>query len=237
MILYEEPLKIEWEEDKLIVNDVLHPHTVRTTAEMQQVLMEKEKKPSADIAYYMFRELIAAEDLRYDITVIPSLRYGSEYAKTFGHYHPMAEKGLSYPEIYHVLRGSAAFVLQKINRDESVTVTVVRAMPGQVLLIPPNYGHASINLGEEPLVLGNVVSGKFSSEYGPYKKNQGAAVYYTHDGIIRNTNYLIRGVNRATVDKINNQYGFMCQDLLKEFHNLPSKFDYLNKPSLMFRED
>lgn len=238
MMLYPEPLKIEWEEGKLLVNNVLHPPSVRTAKEMHEVALDRAfpKDPQQEM-YYMFRNIYSAENMQYDITVIASYRVGKEYAKTYGHYHPLAEEGMTFPEVYQVLRGNAAFILQKRNRDLSVNVLVLRAAPGEILLIPPNYGHVSVNLGEDFLVLANVVSSRFSSEYEEYRKNRGAAMYYTLDGPIHNTNYLIRKVERGFPNDMNLKYGFICQDLLKEFYNFPEKFQFLNKPSVMFRAE
>lgn len=238
MILYEDPVKIELDDSQLLVNNALHSAKVRTVKDMQEVLIDRSTaKNPEQTAYLMYRNVYGAQDLRYDITIIPQIMYGNEYAKTFGHYHTMAEKGLSYPEIYQVIKGNAAFILQKINHDQSVAATVIKATPGQIVLIPSNYGHASINISEDDLILANLVSSKFESEYGQYKKSQGAVVYYTTDGVIRNTNYLVRGVKNVDVDEINSKYGFICKDLLKEFYNFPQKFEFLNKPSLMFRAE
>jgi len=56
-------------------------------------------------------------------------------------------------------------------------VVIVDAGPGDVLYVPPGYGHVTINPGPEPLVMVNVVDGSFSSVYWPYRERHGAAYY------------------------------------------------------------
>ncbi len=234
MILYDEPLKIEFEEGKVVVNNVLQMPRIRKAKEMQEVYSAKLSCPADEEMYYMFRNIHSSGSLSYDITIIPQKMIGNEYAKTYGHYHPMAENDLSYPEVYHVLRGNGAFVLQKKNPDLSVSVIIVKANAGDVVLVPSNFGHVTVNLSEDVLIVGNLVSTKFQSEYEEYKKYKGAAMYYTTDGTVHNTNHLIIGVQKLTPQALRRKYGFECEDLLKEFHADPKKFEFLNKPSLMF---
>ncbi|MDY6768809.1 MAG: glucose-6-phosphate isomerase family protein, partial [Candidatus Nanohaloarchaea archaeon] len=121
--------------------DVEREPDVRMLDEMREMLLDQEWAAQADnqALYYMYRDLyreehrdtIEANDLRFDITVIPPKRLGREYVKTKGHYHPEAEHGVPYPEIYEVMAGKAHYLLQK--RDESgavVDVVVVTAGAG-----------------------------------------------------------------------------------------------------------
>lgn len=91
--------------------------------------------------------------LRYDITVIPPAKFGKEYVKTAGHYHPKAPKSdVSYTEIYQVLEGSATYLLQKAGRKGRVLdVAVVEAEKGDIVFIPPDYGHITINRSDKVL--------------------------------------------------------------------------------------
>lgn len=238
MILYKDPLRIELEEYVLLVNGTFHPPAIRHARDMYDVLADRYCLPDPQQElYYMFRDVYRQETLRYDITLIPPIRYGKEYAKTYGHYHPPATDGQGYPEVYQVLGGEAVFLYQKKNPDESVSVQIVKGAAGDVVLIPPDYGHVSANIGSGPLICGNVVSSGFESDYREYRKNRGAAVYYTTEGVVQNTSYLIRDIGHAQAQDINRQYGFACQDLLQEFHANPKKFGFLEKPGLMFGKE
>lgn len=236
MIYYSEPLKIEITGRSVFVNDEVRGFSVRNFSEMNDVFMKQQvKRDYRDYPFYfMFRSIAEKEGLRYDITLIPAKNVDGEYAKTYGHYHPEAEKGLSYPEIYQILDGSAVFILQKEKSDQTVDVLITWGGKGSVLLIPPNWGHVTINASRtRMLILGNLVADNFESDYSKYKENRGAAFYTTDFGLEQNSNYIIRRSEKVKPEQINSRYGFECSDLLKEFIENPSKFEFLKKPSLI----
>jgi len=234
MIFYKSPIKIEfW--DGLYVNGEKRTFSPRMLSKLNEVLLSP-VYPEEDIPIYlMYKDIYSSNNLRYDITVIASKMIGKEYARTYGHSHPKAKDGYGYPEIYQVLFGEAKFILQKTNKDGNTNVILVSAKKGDVILIPSDYGHVSINTSNElPLFLANVVSNEFSSIYDKYKSNRGPAVYYTKDGVVQNTNYLINNIETISVSEINKRYNFTCSDLLEDFYKNEKKFEFLNKPSLLF---
>jgi len=236
MMLYKKPISIELIEDKLIVEGNENEHSERKFSDMVDVLMEAKAVHSEDdfIVYHMYRNIIFSDTIRYDITYMPSAMLGEEFAKTYGHFHPEAEKKLTYPEIYQILEGEATYLLQKRNRDESVDVVEVNAVKGDVVLIPPGYGHVTINRFEKGLVMANLVCNRFESDYSEYKKNQGAAYYYTKEGKVQNQNYVVREFKVSDPKEINREHGLLMDDLLEEFYKDNEKFKFLEKPSLLF---
>jgi glucose-6-phosphate isomerase len=186
--------------DKVTVADVRKLH------DMEDVLFDKEWYDATDARnddlYYMFRDLakndsdlevIKAHHLRYDITSIPPRMLGSEFTKTVGHYHPkIPGADVSYPEIYQVLEGSAIYLLQKAESgDEDIVldVAVVSAEKGDLVLIPPEYGHVTINAAETTLKMANWVCRDFSSIYEPIKRLCGASYFLLKDGFAKNPLY------------------------------------------------
>ena len=164
---------------------VLPEPSVRTFGDMECVLADPDgvELDSATTLYYMYRdlamneidrELLSRQNIRYDITVIPPAMLSGEYVKTKGHYHPENPAGIGYPELYQVLAGEARFLLQ--HKDLS-DVVAVAASAGEFVLIPPGYGHVSINPSKEVVVMANLVSTQFESEYALYEEMQGGAYY------------------------------------------------------------
>ena len=171
--------------------------SVRTVADMENVFAVRPSNQNPETPlYYMYRDLykthgdhtwLERHHLRYDITRIPAGVINGEYTKTKGHYHPKNPAGISYPEVYEVLSGYAYYLLQKADRTD---VIVVPAHAGDVVLIPSGYGHVTINPGREELVMANLVSTDFSSEYGEINEMHGAAYYYMKKGgWVPNPNY------------------------------------------------
>ncbi|MEA2074940.1 MAG: glucose-6-phosphate isomerase family protein [Euryarchaeota archaeon] len=167
---------------------------VRTLEEMKEVVFDKRFLASANMdmeLYYMFRDVSKDEEdankikergLRYDITIIPPNTLGSEFVKTAGHYHPyLTGSKLTYPEMYEVLEGEAHYLLQKRTEEggiEKITeVVVVKAKKGDTIIIPPNYGHVTINPSKATLKMANWVARTFSSIYEPMKRRGGAAYF------------------------------------------------------------
>jgi len=192
-------------------------------------------------AYYMFRDVyyskgdrekILENRLRFDLTVIPPNKIGREFIKTFGHYHPEAEKGLSYTEIYEVLKGEALYLLQKVENGKIVDVMVVEAKEGDKVIIPPNYGHVTINPSNKELRMTNWVCRDFKSDYEPYKKLRGACYYYLEDeGWVKNENYGDVPEIRFVKPKIPKELGLKKSDEMYKLVKDLSKLEFLIKPS------
>ena len=161
---------------------------IRRLEDMNAVLYS-DKAEGIDELYYMYRGVsfsadaarIGAEGLRYDITVISPGTFDREYVKTVGHYHPPKPgTGVTYPEVYEVLHGRAHYLLQRSHPDQPEqleAVILIAAKPGDKVLIPPGFGHITINPGDDYLIMSNWVARDFSSVYGPIRDMAGGAYY------------------------------------------------------------
>jgi glucose-6-phosphate isomerase len=111
-----------------------------------------------------------------------------------------------------VLEGKAHYLLQM--RDLS-DVILVHADEGDFVLIPPSYGHVTINPGPSDLVMANIVSSAFTSEYQDYEQLKGGAYYEMSDGrIIRNPIYKhVPPVRLFDATDIRNRLGFAFSGL------------------------
>ncbi len=186
--------------DKVTMADVRKLHDMEDVV-FDREWFEKTETRNQDM-YYMFRDLakndsdfeeIKAHHLRYDITVIPPGMLGSEYIKTVGHYHPRVPgTDISYPEIYQVLEGSATYLLQKVENGEEdlvLDVAIITAEKGDLVLVPPGYGHVTINNSGKTLEMANWVCRDFSSVYEPIKRLSGASYFLLKDGFVKNPLY------------------------------------------------
>lgn len=160
---------------------------VRRLPEMREVLYNQTAGDAEDL-YFMYRGVALPEhrdcverySIRYDITVVRPGKIGGEYVKTAGHYHPRVPgEDIGYPEVYEVLHGRAHYVMQRAgdSGDSVEDVVIVEAQPGDKVVMPPDYGHVTINPGDEPLVMANCVGSGFASEYEAYREAHGAAYY------------------------------------------------------------
>ena len=135
----------------------------KSAGQMAVVLPEFTEAQRDEPAYDVYRglsfaedqERLAADQYQYDITIIMSGTIGRERKKTSGHYHGYNDtRRNTHPELYEVIKGTAAYILQKspdfavAPKDllvDDLIVAVVKE--GESIIVPPNYGHCSINTG------------------------------------------------------------------------------------------
>lgn len=219
---------------------------IRMLYDMEDVIYDQGWLKSADNTelYYMYRNLYRTENdleiieknhLRYDITVIPSGLLGIEYIKTAGHYHPKVPgSDATYPEVYQVLEGNATYLLQK-RKDENddrmiEDVIITHAGPGDVVVVPPYYGHVTINESDSDLKMANWVCSDFSSVYDSIKKCRGAAYYLIKTGYVRNTEYMHIPDSRYISPKDLEEFGLIKGHDMYELVNDIEKLDFLRSP-------
>ena len=153
---------------------------------MRKVLYDQKwAKTAPDFElYYMERGVKKKNGLRYDITVIPPKMLGREFVKTEGHEHFG-----NYGELYIVLKGQALYLIQKYRNNHIEDVFAVKAKKGESVIIPPGYGHITINPSKEELKEANWLNEKCKNIYDLFEKKQGACYYYTKKGWFKNKNY------------------------------------------------
>lgn len=135
--------------------------------------------------YYMYRAIEKKDGLRYDITEIPPRMLGQEFVKTKGHSH-----SATFGEIYIVLEGEALYLIQNYRNNEIEDVYAVRAKKGEVVVVPPHYGHVTINpSAKDTLKEANWVCESCQNIYDGFLEKKGACYYYTLQGWIKNENY------------------------------------------------
>ncbi|MBI5347510.1 MAG: glucose-6-phosphate isomerase [Candidatus Aenigmarchaeota archaeon] len=234
------PLDMEYDKDFFLFlsGKKLQPD-IRLLCQMAEVIYDKNflgiASPEMKL-YYMYRGVCRKEDaalfsennIRYDVTIIPALLLGMEPNKTAGHYHPKAN-GLEYSEIYEVVAGEAHYLLQK-SEDAISDFVLVKAKAGDIVIIPPGYGHVTVNPGPKTLVMANLMRMSVSSMYEPIKKKKGCAYFELQDGrLIKNECYESppepRILSARKIKGIN-------ENIYKAFIESPNFFEFLKKPEL-----
>ncbi|HIQ50032.1 MAG TPA: glucose-6-phosphate isomerase [Nanoarchaeota archaeon] len=198
--------------------------TYRMLFDLKDVIFDKEwfcKQKENFVLYEMQREVYKKGNIRYDITKLHGKMLGKEYNKTLGHYHPN-----NFPEIYEVLKGKAIYLLQRpfrINSRKIIHAIAIYAKKGDQIIIPPKYGHVTINPSRKTLEMANLVSTRFSSVYTPYKKFGGACYFYTKNGWVKNKNYEVAKLEEIKAKKV-------FKNNLKELLNHYKEIEWLDNP-------
>ena len=193
--------------------------------------------------YYMYRDVarsvkdrswLIQQQLRFDITLIPPREICGEFIKTKGHYHPNNPSGTGYPEIYEVIAGEAHYLIQ--NQDCS-DVVMIAACAGEIVVVPPGYGHVTINPAKTTVLqMANIVSTRFSSDYQRYEAQNGAAYFeMVKEGFVKNPAYPkhphLRRVKAQRLASVRDTITAPLYDLIEkrapvlEFLNYPEKYE------------
>jgi len=212
--------------------------SVRTAEDLRQVLADPGCTCTGAV-YYMYRDVarsvqdrswLTEHHLRFDITVIPPREICGEFIKTKGHFHPDNPSGTGFPEIYEVLAGEAHYLIQ--NQDCS-DVVMIMACAGEIVVVPPGYGHVTINPTlTAVLQMANIVSSRFSSNYQRYERHQGAAYFeMVKKGFVQNPAYMnrqnLRLVKAQRPADMKNAITAPLYDLIEK---RASVLDFLNYP-------
>lgn len=236
-------LDIEINEDgKLVYDNEVFPvePATRTYSAGKSVYLEKNGRE--EDLYYMYRyfekvvdaDVFKDNNLEYDITVIKNGLVGDEYIKTIGHYHGLVPgQKITYPEVYEVIEGKIHYILQtQPNENNETDVIIVLAEAGDKIVIPPNYGHISINPTDGISASSNINLRNLpaSANYNAYADYEGGAVYETKDGFVDNKRYVIRS-KKIVKPKECPEFGlFKNKSLYNSVIENPNNFDFMVNP-------
>lgn len=209
---------------------------------------DKENDPD-EIIYDVYRNIRFPEDekslqhdkFQYDITIVKQGMIGGERKKTSGHYHSWNEVHTStYPEVYEVIAGTAIYILQRVDNFEDTNyenlkvddIIVVKVQAGQAIIIPPNYGHCSINGGDGDLIFSNLAYTPCTVDYAPVRYYHGLGVYVGYENgkltVKKNDNYTKLPDLKFAEVKENKQLGIVFnKPIYKSYREHPEAFDFL----------
>jgi glucose-6-phosphate isomerase len=188
------PISISENDGKLYSNSpelIIPKEGKRTFEQLEEVTTEPATEQQRDFAYLVYRNIFMRRDsgmflaspLRYNLVVLPPGRIGNEYIKTLGHFHSIKPgTTTAYPEIYEIILGEAIFLIQKM--DESLQAVlehyIFTCKQGEKIIIPPGFGHTTINATENILVMGNIMTTNNKPNYEPFRQFKGASYAVLH---------------------------------------------------------
>lgn len=164
------------------------PFASRTHEKMKEVLMRPEATGPA-IHYYMIR----GGSKKRNITVLETGTVGTEYIKTYGHYHIG-----NLDETYWFVGGEGVVLQQKLVEENGVPqpdrveeFKAIRIKAGDFTYMPPGYGHLIVNTGTVWMVMeddspvegsGDNASMPGHADYEMVKQMHGFAYYVVEKG-------------------------------------------------------
>lgn len=228
-------------------NDVFGPDVENRTLNQIRQSLKDPNCSGPDIVYSIamdvgknkHRDLLNEMHLLYGVVMYAAGKLGDEPIRSQGHIHKFSEyEASSTPEVYEIWTGEAIIYMQEFANENPGRCFAVRALPGEVVIVPPNWVHATISANSnEPLVFGAWCDRNYGFEYDELRLLGGIAwfpVYDAQNNITWEANN--RYQNSSLVEKSPNDYTDLGikkhKSIYTIFEEAPDTFLYVPKPKL-----
>lgn len=125
------------------------------------------------------QDLLAMEErmLLFGVVTYAAGSLGQEPIRSQGHIHKRsAHCGWSTPEVYEIWTGKAIIYMQESGEDDPGRCYAVEAGPGDVVVVPPDWVHATISADPtQPLTFGAWCDRDYGFEYDSVRRHGGIA--------------------------------------------------------------
>lgn len=132
-----------------------------------------------DVGRTPHRQILQDRMLLFGVVTYAAGRLGAEPVRSQGHIHKISShSGWSPPEVYEIWSGRAVVLMQETADDDPGRCFAVEAGPGEVVVVPPNWAHATISADpREPLTFGAWCDREYGFEYAQVREHGGLAYF------------------------------------------------------------
>ncbi len=132
-----------------------------------------------DVAKQEHKSDLEKRMLLYGVVTYAKGRLGDEPVRSQGHVHRVAaHSGWSPPELYEIWSGRAVISMQEFVQDDPGRCFAVVARPGDKVVVPPGWAHATINADpESAMTFGAWCERDYGFVYDAVRARQGLAWY------------------------------------------------------------
>ena len=130
-----------------------------------------------DVGKEEHRALLNKLHLLFGVVTYSAGKLGQEPVRSQGHIHKISPySGWSTPEIYEIWSGEAIIYMQEYAEDQPGRCYAVHAFPGDVVIVPPCWVHATISANPRlPLTFGAWCDREYGFEYDGVRRHKGIA--------------------------------------------------------------
>lgn len=179
-------------------------------------------------------------NLLYGAVVYSKGKIGDEPVRSQGHIHAISSScQSSTPEVYEIWQGEAIVYMQEHVTDSPGKCYAVRASQGEVVIVPPGWGHYTINANpKENMVFGAWCVRDYGFDYDEIRKRGGLAFFPVLDlkdnlTWIRNEGY--RGEAKI-IEKNAREYHELGieknSSIYTQYQNDNKKFEFVAHPQI-----
>ena len=136
-----------------------------------------------DVGKEIHKELLRSMHLLYGVVTYAAGKLGTEPIRSQGHIHKISPYShWSTPEVYEIWSGEAIIYMQEFAEDNPGRCFAVYAGPGDVVIVPPYWVHATISANPtHPLTFGAWCDREYGFVYDGVRKHNGIAWYPVFD--------------------------------------------------------
>lgn len=130
-----------------------------------------------DVGKKKHKELLHKLHLLFGVVTYAAGRLGKEPIRSQGHIHSISPySNMSTPEVYEIWQGKAIIYMQETAKDNPGRCYAVEAQPGEVVIVPPGWAHATISAdSNQPLTFGAWCDREYSFDYDEVREHKGLA--------------------------------------------------------------
>jgi len=229
-------------------SDVFGPHVENRTLDSIRRSLRNPDCKGPDIVYSIAMDVGKKEHLHllkhlhllYGAVIYAAGHLGDEPVRSQGHIHTISPfSGWSTPEVYEIWTGRAIIYMQETAEDYPGRCFAVVANPGDVVIVPPYWAHATISADpEQPLTFGAWCDREYGFEYDGIRGHSGLAWFplIAENGEIiweKNTNYQDSELIIKSPE-IYSQLGIEPgKPIYTQFEENPGKFEFVARPQLV----
>ncbi|MEM7107342.1 MAG: glucose-6-phosphate isomerase family protein [Bacteroidota bacterium] len=121
---------------------------------------------------------LKSRHLLFGVVTYAKGRLGQEPVRSQGHIHAVSRfsNGWSTPEVYEIWHGKAIIYMQELATDDPGRCFAVSANPGDVVIVPPDWAHATISADtRHSLTFGAWCVRDYAFEYDLVRAHRGLA--------------------------------------------------------------
>lgn len=132
-----------------------------------------------DVGMHQHKEDLLSKMLLFGAVTYSKGKLGNEPVRSQGHIHKISTHcGWSTPEVYEIWSGKAIILMQEYAEDNPGRCFAVEAGPGEVVIVPPKWAHATISADPmKPLTFGAWCDRDYGFIYDGVRKHNGLAFY------------------------------------------------------------
>lgn len=189
-----------------------------------------------DVGITKDQQEIKEKNLLFGVVTYAAGQIGNGPVRSQGHIHSVSQScQYSTPEVYEIWEGEAIIYMQESGKDHAGNCYAIYAQPGDVVIVPPYWVHATVNARKEcDMTFGAWCVRDYGFDYEDVRKHNGIAFFpkYENKKIVWTRNPCYTGGNFEQ-RKARTYPEFLIDpniSIYNQFQKTMDKFDFVTKP-------